>query len=285
MLDAEPWTAVLDAVGLLEEQNPPAGTEFAYGEALGFVDVGPDGPFVPGHVYRCAPEGLWFIGAFDPFSEEAVDSPGDVNPPCPNLALSVAKSGPTVVISGSEGVYTLTIANTGVDPAEDVMIVDTLPDGVTFIGEVSPDGVDLIDSSPPDLAWSTAAVGAGEMFTIEVTIGFPVDASGPLTNTVEVTTSSMGDDPADNVASVITVASPIVDPPDGVTINEIRSEQEGTDNDEYFELRGPGLTSLDGLSYVVLGDGSAQKGSGVVEAEVGLTGQSLPASGLFLAAE
>lgn len=69
-----------------------------------------------------------------------------------------------------------------------------------------------------------------------------------------------------------------------VLINEIRIDQPGADNDEYFELLGspPGAT-LDGLTYLVIGDGTG--GSGVIEAVLPLTGQVLGANGLFLAAE
>ena len=67
-----------------------------------------------------------------------------------------------------------------------------------------------------------------------------------------------------------------------IEINEIRIDQDGTDNDEYFELYGDASASLDGLTYIVIGDGS---GSGTIEAVVDLTGLSLNASGYFLAAE
>jgi len=68
-----------------------------------------------------------------------------------------------------------------------------------------------------------------------------------------------------------------------VTINEIRIDQTSTDDDEYFELSGPAGSSLAGLTYVVIGDGST--GSGTVEAAVSLFGQSIPLTGLFVAAE
>jgi predicted extracellular nuclease len=68
-----------------------------------------------------------------------------------------------------------------------------------------------------------------------------------------------------------------------VTINEIRIDQPSSDNDEYFELAGPPGTSLDGLTYVVIGDGTG--GSGGIEAVVDLNGRAIPASGHFVAAE
>ncbi len=68
-----------------------------------------------------------------------------------------------------------------------------------------------------------------------------------------------------------------------VSISEIRIDQPGTDNDEYFELAGDPGASLDGLTYIVIGDGTG--GSGVVEAVVDLTGFTIPAGGYFVAAE
>ena len=61
-----------------------------------------------------------------------------------------------------------------------------------------------------------------------------------------------------------------------VMINEIRIDMPSTDNDEYFELAGTPSESLDGLTYLVLGDSTAGV-SGVIECVLDLTGQSLPA--------
>jgi hypothetical protein len=66
-------------------------------------------------------------------------------------------------------------------------------------------------------------------------------------------------------------------------INEIRVDQTGTDNDEYFELAGSAGLSLNDLTYIVIGDGTGV--SGVIEAVVSLAGLSLPADGHFFAAE
>ncbi|HKB16248.1 MAG TPA: hypothetical protein VKF62_09280 [Planctomycetota bacterium] len=68
-----------------------------------------------------------------------------------------------------------------------------------------------------------------------------------------------------------------------VVINEIRIDQAGTDNDEFFELAGPPGASLDGLTYIVIGDGSA--GSGVIEEATSLDGLEISGTGFFVAAE
>jgi hypothetical protein len=70
-----------------------------------------------------------------------------------------------------------------------------------------------------------------------------------------------------------------------VIINEIRIDQPGLDNDEYFELKGPPGTSLDGVTYIVIGDGAPAAGSGVIEVVVPLHGHVIPADGHFLVTE
>ncbi len=67
-------------------------------------------------------------------------------------------------------------------------------------------------------------------------------------------------------------------------LNEIRIDQSGTDDDEYFELSGTPSSSLDGYTYLVVGD-SGSGGSGVIEEVTGLSGESIPANGFFVAAE
>lgn len=74
-------------------------------------------------------------------------------------------------------------------------------------------------------------------------------------------------------------------PPARVSINEIRIAQPGDDTDEYFELIGSPGASLEGLSYVVIGDNDdGTGGSGIVECVVPLTG-TIPADGYFLVVE
>ena len=66
-------------------------------------------------------------------------------------------------------------------------------------------------------------------------------------------------------------------------IYEIRIDEPSTDLNEYFELAGTPATDLTGLTYIVIGDGAG--GSGTVEEVTDLTGQAIPGSGFFVAAE
>jgi hypothetical protein len=77
----------------------------------------------------------------------------------------------------------------------------------------------------------------------------------------------------------------------GLSINEIRIDQGGGDNSEYFELTGAPGESLDGLTLIVMGDVSSSAGvvpgdqSGRIESVTDLSGQTIPDDGFFLAAE
>jgi hypothetical protein len=78
VLDMMPWTAVVDLIAMILQDNPPTTTEYHYGPPT----VGPDGTFVPGHVFRFPNgSGPWNIGQFDPIG--GMDTPCVANVPEP----------------------------------------------------------------------------------------------------------------------------------------------------------------------------------------------------------
>ncbi|MBX3396441.1 MAG: proprotein convertase P-domain-containing protein [Phycisphaerae bacterium] len=81
VLETTPWIEIVDRVALIEEMNPPSGTECHYGTSP--VDtIGPDGFGPPSHVYRCpSGTGTWVIGDFD--IGLGFDTPGAANTTCP----------------------------------------------------------------------------------------------------------------------------------------------------------------------------------------------------------
>ena len=90
VLDVTPWSEVVDRVALILQDNPPTTTELHYGPPT----VGPDGIFVPGHVFRC--DDGWRVGAFDPSAGD--DTPGaangcEVEPPPPAITFIHAIQG------------------------------------------------------------------------------------------------------------------------------------------------------------------------------------------------
>ncbi len=68
-----------------------------------------------------------------------------------------------------------------------------------------------------------------------------------------------------------------------IQLQEIRTDQPGSDVDEYFEIRGDQSMDLSGVWYIVIGDGSG--GSGVIECAIDLSSMAIPANGSLLVAE
>jgi hypothetical protein len=68
VLDITPWDEVVDCVALIETVGSG---DLVYCD----TQVGPDGPYVPGHVFRCGSN--WLIGAFDPVCQDM--TPGEPN--------------------------------------------------------------------------------------------------------------------------------------------------------------------------------------------------------------
>ncbi|WP_428389930.1 hypothetical protein [Mucisphaera sp.] len=67
-----------------------------------------------------------------------------------------------------------------------------------------------------------------------------------------------------------------------LVLNEVRHDDPGADTEEYVELLGAPGQSLEGLTFVVIGDDASDSKSGVIESVVSLDGLSLGANGLFL---
>ncbi len=76
--------------------------------------------------------------------------------------------------------------------------------------------------------------------------------------------------------------------PATIQINEIRLDQTGNDKDQYVEIAGPANASLDGLTYIVIGDEVQTKvpdAQGRVQLAISLNGQNLGPDGLFVIAK
>ncbi|MCB9848989.1 MAG: hypothetical protein H6814_11310 [Phycisphaeraceae bacterium] len=93
IIDVTPWSSVLDSISLIENFNPPAtnADEFDYSGQFG-PGIGPDGAFVPGHVYRSNDgKSPWAIGPFD--IAVGVDTPGTSNVPTPGAFALLGVAG------------------------------------------------------------------------------------------------------------------------------------------------------------------------------------------------
>lgn len=183
IVDNTPWTEVIDALGLIETPNEG---EFFYGEALGFTDIGPDGTFTPGHVYRASDNNIWQIGDFDVDPEfGSLDSPGEANP----IAFTLYGVNPlhgaeseVVTITGVSLTTTSKVTFGGVETTfvvlSDSELEATIPagavDGVvsvtnTFGLREAPLPFDVIASNVVDLFYENfSGEGLGEAFQFSV---------------------------------------------------------------------------------------------------------------------
>jgi hypothetical protein len=176
--------------------------------------------------------------------------------------------------------------------------------------DLDTDNDGTLDSAPWDRIVDSVAVtdgGSSDHAYANVTLtpgfdGVPFTPGGASRIPNAVDTDSVGDwlrndfdgagipaldpgtpDPGEAFNTPEAINEAVPQPVSDVFLNEIRIDQPGGDVDEYFELTAAGGTSLDRLTYLVIGDGSG--GSGVIENVTSLAGRTMPADGLFVAAE
>ncbi|MEM7207536.1 MAG: chitobiase/beta-hexosaminidase C-terminal domain-containing protein [Pseudomonadota bacterium] len=106
------------------------------------------------------------------------------------------------VLPGNTLVYTITVNNAGPDLAENVVVTDTLPAGVTFVASSNcindPTGV-------PTCELGDITSGGSASYTIEVTVD--ASTSGVITNTASVSADTTDPDTGDNSTSENTTIS------------------------------------------------------------------------------
>jgi hypothetical protein len=204
-LDALPWDATIDSVGISEGDG-----RCVYSATT----VGPDYVGLPGHVVKCT-DGSWRFGRFDPAATDGFGTPGTANTVCPPAYACGVPGGASC------------FAPQSVPGCSD---------------ETCCASVCAIDVTCCELVWDASCA---EQATLNCFI------------------------PSN--------------PPD-VKIGEIRIDQTSFDIDEYVELVGTPNTLLNGLTYIVIGDGSTTAGSGVIEYVQSFNGNRIPEDGFFLAA-
>ncbi len=213
----------------------------------------------------------------------------DLEPGVSCYDLQVAPPDPDVLVSG-------------LSPLVNGALVLAKHDCVTFV--VRPDDFSLAAYRVVDGTVEVAEIPGGisppqgQLFVSGAAMGdsiylFPTAGGGSTvfaTATTDALLAVLDLDPNDPLTVLQSVLVPVtvadltfVPAPSSVKINELRIDQPSVDLDEYFELRGAAGTPLDGLTYLVLGDGPQL--SGVIEEAVDLTGNAIPASGYFVAAE
>jgi uncharacterized repeat protein (TIGR01451 family) len=119
-------------------------------------------------------------------------------PTAADLALTKTDS-PDPVRVGSTLTYSITVTNTGPDPATGAIVTDTLSSGVTFVSSSASQGT-CSGTSTVSCKLGTLAKGA----TARVTILVTPTAAGGIRNTARVTGTETDPTPATNAATAVT---------------------------------------------------------------------------------
>jgi uncharacterized protein len=114
-------------------------------------------------------------------------SPLNVCLPPEGDILSVSKTGPAIAVAGDTISYELVISNVASNTdAENVVITDTLPAELTFVGFSSSSAVTLVSGDAPDIVWAVDALPAGADLTITLDVAISDTFAAATTNTVVV---------------------------------------------------------------------------------------------------
>nr|WP_044199525.1 SdrD B-like domain-containing protein [Oscillochloris trichoides] len=119
--------------------------------------------------------------------------------------LQISKSAPPTALVGETFTYQIDYANQGSVDATDVIVQDTLPDGVSFVAWLqNPGAACSYAETSRTITCTWLILPKGSSGTIQFSVLADRDAAGSLVNTATIQTSTSGDDPADNTASSTT---------------------------------------------------------------------------------
>jgi len=114
--------------------------------------------------------------------------------------VRIAKTGPATAIVGNPLTYTLGYQVVGTTIAANVIITDTLPSGITFVSASPPP----TSASGQTLVWNLGSVSPGTIGSITLQTTVTPSAANTVTNSVQISTTTDGDDPTNNTATVTT---------------------------------------------------------------------------------
>ncbi len=100
--------------------------------------------------------------------------------------LVIAKSGDPIAVPGTRTTYTITVRNLGASDAQNVVIADPLPDGLTFVGASG-----ACTAFPCDIGTlaSGAAITIVSVYDVDTNYGV-IHNNAPITNTATVASST-----------------------------------------------------------------------------------------------
>ena len=177
-------------------------------DKVGSVEFGPDGVLYGGMGLNSLLNPGWLISIDTSTGESTFVGPTGLQGitgltlgaisgvvPMPDLAITKVDSADPVA-AGANLTYTVRVDNTGTAPANDVVVTDTLPAGVTL---VSTAGCAEDTAGVPTCSLGTIDAGGFAAYTITVTVN--PSTTGVITNNASVTTSTQESNQDNNSTS------------------------------------------------------------------------------------
>jgi uncharacterized repeat protein (TIGR01451 family) len=123
--------------------------------------------------------------------------------------VSVAKTGPASVSRGTNVTYTVKVVDNGPAAAQNVMLSDAVPAGMTFVSAAQTQGPTFALTKPAvggtgTIRASAASLGAGQvaLFVFVFHVNSTDTVGSTSTNTAQVSTTSTDPNPNNNASSV-----------------------------------------------------------------------------------
>ncbi len=123
--------------------------------------------------------------------------------------LSVEKTAPATVASGTDLTYTIEVSNLGPSDALNVQLDDPLPAGTTFVSAVADLGGTC--TSTVTCTWPSLALGASSTVTIIVAVPSSTPDGTTLSNKAGVSSTDPDPDPSNDIDTTDTVVRQLAD--------------------------------------------------------------------------
>jgi large repetitive protein len=121
--------------------------------------------------------------------------------------VAIVKSGPASVTAGNNITYGITVTNNGPSNAASVSWTDTLPAGTTFVSETQDTGPAFTCTTGATISCNIATLGAGATATFTIVASVSPSATGTLSNTANVTTTTPDNASGNNSSNVNTTVN------------------------------------------------------------------------------
>lgn len=121
--------------------------------------------------------------------------------------VSVVKSGPGAVASGTNATYTIVVANAGPSDAANVTLTDVLPANTTFVS-LSQSGPAFDCTTGPTVTCTIATLPLSASTTFTLVVNVAAAASGSIDNTATVSASTADPNAANNTSTASLALNP-----------------------------------------------------------------------------